>query len=332
MIRMASSEMRDTDRATAGEAPPTAVGETKQAEGSTAKGGPVPRHAGRFIAAAERDRMLKEARNVEFPVGVRGYQRTAVDRYVERVNRLITELEMYSSPESAVKHALDEVSDETRDILQHAHHSAEEITVRARAKADEQLQQADRDAADTLGSAEQQARETREAAATAAQDARDAAEREAQELRDGASQEAEKLRDLSQREVGQLRETAEREITELRETTSREIDHLRVTAQRESEQLLENARREAGETLEAAQNRAEDLARSAELIWRERKRLIEDVHAVGEQLVTLGDAEAKRFAALPNDLPLGDRDVARGHPSATNGESAEAPQEPATLG
>src|SRR5438067_2131027 len=140
---MASSEMDDTDRGPAREVAPTSGGEGRQSERPTPKDGPVPRRPGRAIAAAERDRLLKDARNVDFPAGVRGYQRAAVDRYVERVNRLITELEMYSSPESAVKHALDDVSEETRDILQHAHHSAEEITIRARARADEQLQQAE---------------------------------------------------------------------------------------------------------------------------------------------------------------------------------------------
>src|SRR5205823_878916 len=143
------------------------------------KDGPVPRRPGRGIAAAERDRMLKEARNVEFPVGVRGYQRGAVDRYVERVNRLITELEMYSSPESAVKHALDELSEETRDILQHAHQSAEEITIRARAKAEERLTQADQEAQEMLGAAEKTAREARESAHREAQETREAAHGEA---------------------------------------------------------------------------------------------------------------------------------------------------------
>ena len=167
---MASSEMRDSDRATTREGPTTSAAEGKQSERATPKEGPVPRRPGRAIGAAERDRMLKDARNVDFPPGVRGYQRAAVDRYVERVNRLITELEMYASPESAVKHALDEVSEETRDILQHAHQSAEEITIRSRAKAEERLQQAEREAQEMLGGAEQQARDTREASEASAQD------------------------------------------------------------------------------------------------------------------------------------------------------------------
>lgn len=284
---MASSEKRDTDR-TGGVAGDTPVKELERTELTAS---PAPRSSGRAFGAAERDRLLKEARKVEFPVGVRGYRRDAVDRYVERVTRLITELEMYSSPESAVKHALDEVGEETRDILQHAHQSAEEITLRSHAKADERLKQAEREARETLAGAEQQARETREAAQRAAREAREAAQHEAQELRD----------------------TAKHETTEQRQAAAREIEQLRAKSQRELDALVEHARREAQATLEAAEGRAAELARGAELLWRERKRLIDDVHAVGEQLVALSDAEAKRFTAVPE------------------GTAAPAVEQPATL-
>ena len=46
---------------------------------------------------------------------------------------------------------------------------------------------------------------------------------------------------------------------------------------------------------ESAETRARELARSAETIWRERRRLIDDMRAVGEQLVAIGEAEGKRF-------------------------------------
>lgn len=313
---MASSEMRDTDRA-GGAAGTTPVKESQQVESNA---GPAPRSPMRAFGAAERDRLLKEARHVQFPAGVRGYQRDAVDRYVERVSRLITELEMYSSPEAAVKHALDEVGEETREILQHAHQSAEEITVRSRAKAEERLQQAEQEAREKLDAAEQQAKETREAAQRSAREERESAQHEIQQLREQASHDAGQTRETAQREVTELRETAERETTEQREATARELEQLRAKSQRESEALVEHARREAQETLEVAESRTAELARSAQLLWRERKRLIEDVHAVGEQLVTLGDAEAKRFTALPE-----------GPAPATNGEPATPSEQPATL-
>ena len=128
-----------------------------------------------IVSAPERERLIKQARDTEFPVGLRGYDRAAVDRYVEHVNRLLAELEISSSPESAVRHALDEVSEETRDILQHAHDTAEEITARSRSRADDRLQQAD-----------QEAKELRAAALREAQETRDAANREAEEAREAA--------------------------------------------------------------------------------------------------------------------------------------------------
>jgi DivIVA domain-containing protein len=216
----------------------------------------------RVLSAADRDRILKDAREVEFPAAIRGYDRAAVDRYVERMSRLITELEMSSSPEAAVRHALDEVSEETREILQRAHETAEEITARSRVKADDRLQ---------------------------------TAEREVAELRETAEREVAELRETAEREVAELREAAQREVARLRDTANRETQHLRTTTERESEELLAGARREAEETIEAAEMRARELARSAETIWRERRRLIEDMRAVGEQLVAIGEAESKRF-------------------------------------
>ena len=112
--------------------------------------GPVSRRSRRFpssrLSAGERNVIAQKARDVDFPVAMRGYERGAVDRYVQQVNRLIAELEMSGSPESAVRHALEEVSEETHDLLQRAHETAEEITARSRSRSDERLQQAEREA------------------------------------------------------------------------------------------------------------------------------------------------------------------------------------------
>jgi hypothetical protein len=51
-------------------------------------------------------------RDVSFPTG-RGYERQAVDAYVNQVNRLIAELEVSRSPQAAVRHALDRVGQPT---------------------------------------------------------------------------------------------------------------------------------------------------------------------------------------------------------------------------
>lgn len=103
--------------------------------------------------------MVEEMRGVSFPSAIRGYDRESVDAYVERVNRLIAELEISRSPEAAVKHAVAEVSEQTRGILEQAHQTAEEITARSRAQADDRVQMADREAAELRQAAEARVRE-----------------------------------------------------------------------------------------------------------------------------------------------------------------------------
>jgi cell division septum initiation protein DivIVA len=255
------------------------------------------------VSAPERERLIKQARDTEFPVAIRGYDRAAVDHYVEHVNRLLAELEISSSPESAVRHALDEVSEETRDILQHAHNTAEDITARSRSRADDRLQQA-----------EQEAKELRASAL-----------REAQETRDAAQREAEETREAARREAAELRETAASEAAEVRDTATRESQQLRGAAQRDAEDLRASARAESDEMLETAETRSRDLARSAESIWRERRRLIDDMRGIGEQLVAIGDVEGKRFAKLADEIPQAAREPAHGEqpaPAAHNGEPA----------
>jgi hypothetical protein len=198
------------------------------------------------VSAAERERMHEDVREADFPIALRGY-----DRYVERVNRLIAELQLSSSPESAVRHALEEVSEETSGLLQRAYETAEEITARSRAKADDRIEQA---------------------------------EREAEQVREVVGRETQEKRATAQREAQELRATAVRETHELRETASREAQHERATAQREVEEMRA-----------AAEARVSELERNAEAIWRERRRLIEEMRAVAEQQLEIADAATARF-------------------------------------
>jgi DivIVA domain-containing protein len=220
------------------------------------------------ISSSERERLVKEARSVTFPASVRGYERGAVDRYVQQVNRLIAELEISSSPESAVRHALAEVSEETREILQHAHETADEITARSRARADERLHEAEREAVQLRATATQEAEETRAA----------------------ARQEADSLLDAARREAAELQEAAERESLELR-----------AAAKHDAEEKRSAVRREVDEVVHAGEARARELEDSAQLLWRERRRLIEDMRAVAEQLLGVADAEARRFPRPTHD-------------------------------
>jgi cell division septum initiation protein DivIVA len=296
-------------RANSGGEATDSTGRGKQDDGSATR-----RLKTSIVSGPERDRMIKQTRDTEFPIALRGYERGAVDRYVEHVNRVLAELEISSSPESAVRHALDEVSEETRDILQRAHETADEITARSRSRADDRLQDAGREA-----------RELRAVAQGEADEMRQGAHREADELRESALREGEELRESAHREAEETREAAHREAEETRDAAQREAAKVREAAARDAQELRETAQGEAAELRDSAETRARDLARSTEAIWRERRRLIDDVRAVGEQLVAIGEVEGKRFSRLADEVSLAADERHERVPSASNGEPTTAP-------
>jgi DivIVA domain-containing protein len=105
-----------------------------------------------------RESDLADLRQPDFPLVMRGYDRAAVDAYVERVNRTIADLQVGRSPQSAIRHALDQVGEETRSILERAHDTADEITARSRAQAAERVDEAERDARASIAAAEARVR------------------------------------------------------------------------------------------------------------------------------------------------------------------------------
>src|SRR5919202_634148 len=105
-----------------------------------------------------RESDLTQFRRPEFPMALRGYDRAAVDAYVQRVNRVIADLEVSRSPQSAIRHALDQVGEETSGILERAHDTADEITARSRKQAAERLEQAEREAREAVDAAEARVR------------------------------------------------------------------------------------------------------------------------------------------------------------------------------
>ena len=100
-----------------------------------------------------RDVDIASLRDASFPIALRGYDRDAVDGYVQEVNRVIAELQVGRSPQSAIRHALDQVSEETKGILERAHETADEITARSRSQADDRVQWAEREAREAIASA-----------------------------------------------------------------------------------------------------------------------------------------------------------------------------------
>jgi cell division septum initiation protein DivIVA len=155
---------------------------------------------------------------------MRGYDREAVDRYVSRVNRVLAELQITAAPESAIRHALAQVTDETQGLLERAHETAEEITRRSRSQADDRIQGATREA----------------------QQLRDASEQEARQLRDDAANEAREVREAAAREAREVREAAQREAREIRETAEVRVRELEADARA----IIEERARMVGELRE----------------------------------------------------------------------------------
>jgi DivIVA domain-containing protein len=145
-------------------------------------------------------RVPADIRSVSFPVAMRGYDRDAVEAYVRRVNRVIAELEVTRSPQAAVRHAVERVSEQTKTILDEARESAEKITATAESEAEGIVGQAKEKAADLVVSASTEA---------------DRIRAESDELVERSKAEAEKIRADAEAETNRRRQEAEAELAQL---------------------------------------------------------------------------------------------------------------------
>ena len=102
--------------------------------------------------------MLERVRRTDFPIAFRGYDRAAVDAYVADIAELVAELEATQSREAVVERALEQVGEETTEILKRAHETAAEVTARARAQAEGRLQRAEAEAEELRREADDQVR------------------------------------------------------------------------------------------------------------------------------------------------------------------------------
>lgn len=187
--------------------------------------------------------MREDIRNVSFPGSVRGYDRSAVDAYVEGVNRVIAELEMRSSPRAAVRHALEEVGEQTSGILQRARETAEEITSSARHEAEETTARAKAEAAEIVVNASTEA---------------DRAKAESDHLIAKAAAEGEHILAESKAEAERILARAREEAAAVREEGEarlRELHADMAATWKERRELLDDVRGIASK-LEAAASRA----------------------------------------------------------------------------
>jgi hypothetical protein len=176
-----------------------------------------------------RDEEVDAVLAADFPLALRGYDRTAVDAYVQRASRVIAELRAGSSPQSAVRYALEQVSEETRSILQEAHDTADTMTTRAREQTAEWLESAERDAAEMRAASERDAAELRTASERDAAQTRVAAERDAADLRAAADQRVREAED----ELADIWHERQRLIDDARDIAARLAEIAEPAAERE---------------------------------------------------------------------------------------------------
>jgi DivIVA domain-containing protein len=196
-----------------------------------------------------------DIRDVSFHSAVRGYERREVDRYVQRVNTVIAELEIAGSPEAAVRHALDRVGEQTSGILQHARETADSIIATARTEGEEAIDRAMAKSRHIV----------------------DAARTEAAAIVAGAGGEAHDLVQQGESELDAARKQAEQ------------------------------VRLEADAALAAARSHAEEIVgkaeRDTEALLAERRRVVEEVHALAARLEDAADGAAAPTAV--HDRPEG---------------------------
>jgi DivIVA domain-containing protein len=207
-----------------------------------------------------RSQVPAEIRNVSFPVSVRGYDRRAVDVYVNRVNRVIAELEISRSPQSAVRHAVDRVAEQTKSILQQARESAEKITATAREEGDEIMAGAKAEAANLIVN---------------------------------VSAEADRVK----AEAEQILENARNEAAGMLSRSKAESEKIVADSQAEAAEQLRRTEEEIAALQTEAQARMDELHADTEAVRQRRHELVADMGSMGAQLEEVAAAAAARFSS-----------------------------------
>jgi DivIVA domain-containing protein len=215
-------------------------------EGETTSAG-APAGAGRLDV---RDPLPEDIRDPSFPAAVRGYDRRAVDVYVQRVNRLIAELQVSGSPPAAVRHALDRVGEQTSGILQRARETAEEITTSAREEAEDTTARAKAEARDIATAAQRQVGDAIAQARTEADAILARATDQSESMLAAARVDAEARTRQAAQDVASLHDEAEARVRSLRADIAAVSDERRT--------LLDEIRRVAAR-LEAVVAEAEQV-------------------------------------------------------------------------
>jgi cell division septum initiation protein DivIVA len=235
-----------------------------------------------------RDPLPRAVRDPSFPTAVRGYDRRAVDMYVERVNRLIAELQVSGSPKAAVRHALERVGEQTSGILQRARETAEEITTGAREEAEETTARARAEGKEIIAEAR----------------------REAGEHIAGARAEADEI-------VATAQSTADEMLRSAKDQSESTISRARI----EAEGRVRRSEEEIAALQEQATGRMHALRADVAAITDERRTLLDGLEDISTRLAEIVAAGKQMTSDIETDeSPKPEPDVA-----AAAGPSSESP-------
>jgi DivIVA domain-containing protein len=240
------------------------------------------------MSERERERLVPtEIRNVSFPVSVRGYDRRAVDAYVKHVNRAIAELEVGRSPQAAVRHALEQLREQTSGILQRAQETAEEITAKARQEAEASTAREKAEAAAFVVNASAQAdAERAEAAAVVAR-----ARAEAEQILANARAEA----DVERAEAAEVVAKARAEAEQILADSRAEAEQILARSRADAAERLQRSEKELAALREHAEARMRALDADTGAVGKERHELLDDIHGMAARLEQLASEAAVRF-------------------------------------
>jgi len=207
--------------------------------------------------------------DVSFPVTLRGYDRDAVDAYIKRVNRVIAELKVRSSPPAAVRHALEQAEGKVQGLLQAAREAAEQITASAQQEAEENTARAKAEAAELVVNTSAEA--------------------------DRVKAEADELIANARTEAGATADKAKSEADKVVADASAEAQSNLARAQAEADDRRQRLQEELAALQEEAETRLRDVQADTEAVWKERGELLEEIRRLAGGLVDLTTAAAARI-------------------------------------
>jgi DivIVA domain-containing protein len=256
------------------------VGDREAPRERKEQGEPLPTPGDEDSFGEFRVRVPAAIRDVSFPGAARGYERRAVDAYVNQVNRLIAELEVSRSPQSAIRHALDRVGQQTKALLEQARETAEEITASAREEAEESVARARAEAEETLARARAEAEEITASAREAGA--------EAEDIIASARAEAEKV-------IGR----AKAETDDMVARSNAEAEKTLARSRAEAAERLQRLEGEMTASREQTEARMRELHSETEALWKLRQELVDEIHGMGTRLLEVASGGAARRPSEP---------------------------------